>query len=109
MSRREQRRLEEGEDEEGGASPSAMSLLQDILKLEEIDEGIYRGFTPVFHGLVRVFGGQTIGQALYAAGKTVSDEMVRSLLLVCIVPSPHPFIRPSADSFIHLSCLLSLL
>ncbi|MGL4601380.1 MAG: acyl-CoA thioesterase II [Plesiomonas sp.] len=47
-------------------------LLQ-LLHLEKIEEGIFRGQSQDL-GLRQVFGGQVIGQALYAAKQTISPE-----------------------------------
>jgi acyl-CoA thioesterase-2 len=53
--------------------------LVTLLDLEEIEEDIYRGNSPKVT-LQRVFGGQVAGQALVAAGRTVShDRAVHSL------------------------------
>jgi len=54
------------------------SLTDSILKLEEIDTNLYRAsssdlWRPV--GSRAVFGGQIIGQALAATGRTVPDHM----------------------------------
>lgn len=50
-----------------------------ILDLEKIEEDIFRGRSPKV-SLQRVFGGQVAGQALVAAGRTVSpDRQVHSL------------------------------
>lgn len=53
--------------------------LVDLLDLEFIEEDIFRGRSPKV-SLQRVFGGQVAGQALVAAGRTVSeDRFVHSL------------------------------
>lgn len=50
-----------------------------LLDLEKIEEGIFRGVSPKARWQ-RVFGGQVAGQALIAAGRTVSqDRPVHSL------------------------------
>jgi len=50
-----------------------------LLDLERIEEDIYRGVSPAMSS-TRVFGGQVAGQALVAAGRTVSQErLVHSL------------------------------
>jgi acyl-CoA thioesterase-2 len=46
-----------------------------ILDLEELDVNIFRGRSPD-ERRIRVFGGQVAGQALVAAGRTVTDERV---------------------------------
>ena len=49
------------------------------LDLEELDLNIFRGHSPE-ESRIRVFGGQVAGQALVAAGRTVTpDRMVHSL------------------------------
>ena len=47
-----------------------------LLDLEEIEENIYRGANRDIVGSGRVFGGQVLGQALVAAGRTVGDDRV---------------------------------
>ena len=47
--------------------------LLEQLKLEKIEENIFRG-QSLDYGLGRVYGGQVIGQALSAARQTVPDE-----------------------------------
>src|SRR5699024_12046753 len=44
-----------------------------LLDLERIEESIFRGVSPSASP-VRVFGGQVAGQALVAAGRTVSAD-----------------------------------
>ena len=51
----------------------ALSQLLDLLTLEKIEQGIYRGNSQDL-GFGRVFGGQVIGQALSAAKQTLSSE-----------------------------------
>ena len=51
----------------------ALKNLLDLLDLEKIEEGIYRGQSEDL-GLRQVFGGQAVGQALYAAKQTVPLE-----------------------------------
>lgn len=51
----------------------ALKNLLDLLDLEKIEEGIYRGQSED-SGLRQVFGGQVVGQALYAAKQTVPLE-----------------------------------
>ncbi|MBL4646424.1 MAG: acyl-CoA thioesterase II [Hyphomicrobiales bacterium] len=50
--------------------PSAVEHLLEILDLEEIAPGRYRGQSPQ-DGWQRVYGGQVLGQALVAASRTV--------------------------------------
>ncbi|MEQ2025315.1 acyl-CoA thioesterase II [Xenorhabdus szentirmaii] len=51
----------------------ALENLINLMHLEKIEEGIYRGQSEDL-GFPQVFGGQVIGQALYAAKQTVADE-----------------------------------
>src|SRR3569832_405355 len=58
---------------------AAMDELLDILDLEQIEHNLYRGRSPQVEWQ-RVFGGQTIAQALVAAQRTVEpDRFVHSL------------------------------
>ncbi len=56
-----------------------IKFLIDILDLEQIEENIYRGKSPDWHRMPRVFGGQVAAQALMAAGRTVEMGTVHSL------------------------------
>jgi acyl-CoA thioesterase II len=49
-----------------------LSLITDILSLEQLEVDIFRGLSPD-EDLQRVFGGQVAGQALVAAGRTVPE------------------------------------
>ena len=52
----------------------------ELLDLEQIEQGIFRGESPPGEKRQRVFGGQVAGQALVAAGRTVqADRPVYSL------------------------------
>lgn len=51
----------------------ALSNLLTLLNLEKIEEGLFRGQSEDL-GLRQVFGGQVVGQALYAAKATVPAE-----------------------------------
>ncbi|MDX2307871.1 MAG: acyl-CoA thioesterase II [Hyphomicrobium sp.] len=51
---------------------SALQSLLDILDLERLEENLFRGQSPS-DGWQRVFGGQVLGQALVAAGRTVAE------------------------------------
>ncbi|AVJ16539.1 acyl-CoA thioesterase II [Serratia rhizosphaerae] len=51
----------------------ALQNLLELLKLEKIEEGLFRGQSEDL-GLRQVFGGQVVGQALYAAKDTVPAE-----------------------------------
>lgn len=53
------------------SSPALASLLS-ILDLERLEQNLFRGRSPA-DGWQRVFGGQVLGQALVAAGRTVED------------------------------------
>lgn len=56
----------------------ALEKLLDLLDLEKIEEGIFRGQSEDL-GLRQVFGGQVVGQAIYAAKQTVPiDRLVHS-------------------------------
>ena len=56
----------------------ALNNLLTLLNLEKIEEGLFRGQSEDL-GLRQVFGGQVVGQALYAAKETVqADRMVHS-------------------------------
>lgn len=51
----------------------ALNNLLALLNLEKIEEGLFRGQSEDL-GLRQVFGGQVVGQALYAAKETVPSE-----------------------------------
>jgi len=51
----------------------ALHNLLDLLNLEKIEEGLFRGQSEDL-GLRQVFGGQVVGQALYAAKQTVPTD-----------------------------------
>ncbi len=53
--------------------PSALAKLLGLLDLEQIEDNIFRG-ESVDIGSGSVFGGQVLGQALRAAGRTVEAE-----------------------------------
>ena len=64
---------------EPATSSNPLTELMEILKLEKIEENIYRGL-HVDLGTDNVFGGQVLGQALSAASQTVpSDRYAHSL------------------------------
>mgnify|MGYP002634231682 CR=1 FL=1 len=52
--------------------PDPLSTLLDLLRLERIEENLFRGASQDL-GWGRVYGGQVLGQALSAAGQTVPD------------------------------------
>lgn len=56
----------------------SLDALIALLDLDQIEENIFRGYSPEEHRM-RVFGGQVAGQALVAAGRTVSKGNVHSL------------------------------
>ena len=53
----------------------ALQNLLNLLNLESLEEGLFRGQSEDL-GLSHVFGGQVVGQALYAAKQTVPDERI---------------------------------
>jgi len=53
---------------------SALDELVVLLDLEQLEVNLFRGVSPPQEHRIRVFGGQVAGQALVAAGRTVSDE-----------------------------------
>jgi acyl-CoA thioesterase-2 len=58
----------------GDASPSqtALDALLQVLDLEPLEQNLFRGVSPKV-GWQRVYGGQVLGQALVAAGRTVDE------------------------------------
>ena len=56
---------------------SAIDEVLALLDLEKIEENIFRGVSPKDR-MQRVFGGQVLGQALVAAGRTVEGRMCHS-------------------------------
>lgn len=59
--------------------------LLSILDLEPLERNLFRGRSPRV-GWLRVFGGQVIGQALYAACKTVEGRQPHSLHAYFLLP-----------------------
>jgi len=56
----------------------ALQNLLNLLKLEKLEEGLFRGQSEDL-GLRQVFGGQVVGQALYAAKQMVpADRIIHS-------------------------------
>lgn len=51
----------------------ALAGLLDVLDLERLEVNIFRGVSPQ-NGWQRVYGGQVLGQALVAAGRTVEEN-----------------------------------
>ena len=56
---------------------SAIEEVLALLDLEKIEENIFRGVSPKDR-MQRVFGGQVLGQALVAAGRTVEGRVCHS-------------------------------
>jgi len=52
--------------------------LFELLNLEQLEVNLFRGYSPQ-NRWTRVFGGQVVGQALVAAGRTVEDRLAHSL------------------------------
>ena len=52
-----------------------------ILDLEEIDVNLFRGHSPKRPRWGRIYGGQTVAQALVAAARTVSESFIVRLQL----------------------------
>ncbi|MFE8153858.1 acyl-CoA thioesterase II [Brenneria goodwinii] len=64
----------------------ALQNLLDLLNLEKIEEGLFRGNSDDL-GLRRVFGGQVVGQAMSAAKQTVpTDRKIHSLHSYFLLP-----------------------
>ncbi len=55
-----------------GPQGAALEALRGILDLEPLEHNLFRGISPK-DGWQRVFGGQVLGQALVAAGRTVEE------------------------------------
>ncbi len=62
------------ERQEQLASLSAMDEVLALLDLERLEENLFRGISPQ-ESWQRVYGGQVIGQAMVAAGRTVEDKV----------------------------------
>ncbi|HWA04212.1 MAG TPA: acyl-CoA thioesterase II [Rhizomicrobium sp.] len=58
-------------------SKSPVEEVLDLLDLEKIEENMFRGVSPKDR-VQRVFGGQVLGQALVAAGRTVDGRVCHS-------------------------------
>jgi acyl-CoA thioesterase II len=52
------------------------SRLVRLLELEEIDVNVYRGYSPTSPRWGRIYGGQTVSQALAASCKTVENNFI---------------------------------
>src|ERR1700740_3699656 len=61
-----------------GTMTGPVDELIALLDLEKIEENIFRGVSPKDRSQ-RVFGGQVLGQALVAAGRTVENRVCHSL------------------------------
>ncbi len=59
------------------ALQTALQSLLSLLDLEDLEVNLFRGRSPEA-GSQRVFGGQVLGQALVAAGRTVTDGVAHS-------------------------------
>jgi acyl-CoA thioesterase-2 len=65
---------------------ATFTSLLDLLDLEQIEDGLFRGASPDTD-VQRVFGGQVLGQALAAANRTVEDgRLVHSLHAYFLLP-----------------------
>lgn len=60
-------------------------VILDLLKLEQLDADRFRGMSH-FMGSPNVFGGQVLGQSLYAASVTVPNRRPHSLHSLFILP-----------------------
>ena len=66
--------------------PASLDEVVELLELEKLEEGLFRGHQPRDSGMVRVFGGQVASQALMAAQQTVpTDRYIHSLHLYFIL------------------------
>ena len=80
----------------------ALKNLLTLLNLEKIEEGLFRGQSEDL-GLRQVFGGQVVGQALYAAKETVPEErLVHSFHSYFLAPA----IAKSPSSMMWKSCVM---
>src|SRR5262245_41474750 len=59
------------------AMQAALAAVLELLDLEELEVNLFRGRSPQ-EGSQRVFGGQVLGQALVAAGRSVPDAAART-------------------------------
>src|ERR1700740_2996537 len=65
--------------------PSAIAALLDLLDLERLEVNLFRGRSPQV-GWQRVFGGQVIGQALFAPCRTVEGRPPHSMHAYFLLP-----------------------
>ena len=76
------------------AGLSAMEEVMALLDLERIEVNLFRGISPQ-ESWQRVYGGQVIGQALVAAGRTIDDKSR-------LAHSLHAyFLRPGDRQMLH--------
>lgn len=64
----------DGSPEAAGGEGAVAGMLR-ILDLEPLEMNLFRGLSPNI-GWQRVYGGQVLGQALVAAGRTVGEERI---------------------------------
>jgi len=60
------------------ADPADIEELLRLFRLEQLEDNLFRGPSRALTGR-RVFGGQVLGQALYAASRTVEGRAIHSL------------------------------
>lgn len=60
-------------------SSNVMQALLDLLDLEALEVNLFRGQSTNIVGTKNVFGGQVLGQALMAAGRTVEGRLAHSM------------------------------
>lgn len=53
--------------------PASLDAIVELLDLEQLEVGLFRGSQPAESSLTRVFGGQVAAQAVMAAQRTVPD------------------------------------
>ena len=71
--------------------PPATSDLLNLLNLEELDTNLFRGYSPPHPRWGRVYGGQTVSQAMIASSRTIPPPYT--------VHSLHSyFLRPGDDN-----------
>ena len=73
--------------------PAPLDALISLLDLEELEVNLFRGRSPEGYSQ-RVFGGQVLGQALVAAGRTVEAGSAHSLHAYFLRPGDpaHPIV-----------------
>jgi acyl-CoA thioesterase-2 len=65
-------------DPRTSADPRQIEELLQLFRLERLEDNLFRGPSRALTGK-RVFGGQVLGQALYAASRTVEGRSIHSL------------------------------